>query len=38
MNIEKYGFDKDGIVVATAVNSYLKNLTLNAGGEVNHSC
>ena len=30
MNIEKYGFDRDGLVVATAVNSYLKNLTPEA--------
>ena len=30
MNIEKYGFDRDGLVVATAVNSYLKGLTPEA--------
>ena len=30
MNIEKYGFDKDGLVVASAVNSYLKGLTPEA--------
>ena len=30
MNIENYGFDRDGLVVATAVNAYLKNLTPEA--------
>lgn len=30
MKIEKYGFDKDGLVAATAVNSYLKGLTPEA--------
>lgn len=30
MNIEKYSFDREGLVVATAVNSYLKNLTPEA--------
>ena len=33
MNIEKYGFDRDGLVVATAVNSYLKGLTPEARKE-----
>jgi len=33
MNIEKYGFDRDGLVVATAVNSYLKNMTPEARKE-----
>ena len=27
MNIEKYGFDRPDLIIVTAVNSYLKNLT-----------
>ena len=26
-NIEDYGFDRSDLIIATAVNSYLKNLT-----------
>lgn len=32
--MEKYGFDRDGLVVATAVNAYLKNLMPAARAEV----
>jgi hypothetical protein len=27
-NIEDYGFDRSDLIIATAVNSYLKNLTI----------
>ena len=30
MNIEKYGFERSDLVVVTAVNAYLKNLTPEA--------
>lgn len=33
MNIEKYGFDRKDLVVATVVNAYLKNLTPEARKE-----
>ena len=29
-NIEDYGFDRSDLIIATAVNSYLKNLTPDA--------
>jgi hypothetical protein len=29
-NIEDYGFDRSDLIIATAVNSYLKNLTPEA--------
>lgn len=32
-NIEDYGFDRSDLVIATAVNSYLKNLTPEAREE-----
>ena len=33
MNIEKYGFERSDLVVVTAVNAYLKNLTPEARTE-----
>ena len=33
MNIEKYGFDRNDLVVATTVNSYLRNLMPEARRE-----
>ena len=33
MNIEKYGFERLDLVVVTAVNAYLKNLTPEARGK-----
>lgn len=33
MNIENYGFEQSDLLVATAVNSYLKNLTPEARKE-----
>ena len=33
-NIEDYGFDRSDLVIATAVNSYLKNLTPEARIEI----
>ena len=33
MNIEKYRFERSDLVVATAVNGYLKNLTTEARKE-----
>jgi|BioPla2DNA2_1021312.scaffolds.fasta_scaffold18835_4 hypothetical protein len=32
-NIEDYGFDRSDLIIATAVNSYLKNLTPEAKRE-----
>ena len=32
-NIEDYGFDRTNLIIATAVNSYLKNLTPEARRE-----
>ena len=32
-NIEDYGFDRSDLIIATAVNSYLKNLTPEASKE-----
>jgi hypothetical protein len=32
-NIEDYGFDRSDLIIATAVNSYLKNLTPDARSE-----
>ena len=32
-NIEDYGFDRSDLIIATAVNSYLKNLTPEARRE-----
>ena len=32
-NIEDYGFDRSDLIIATAVNSYLKNLTPEARKE-----
>ena len=33
-NIEDYGFDRSDLIIATAVNSYLKNMTLEARKEI----
>lgn len=37
MNIEKYGFERSDLVVVTAVNAYLKNLTPEARREILHT-
>lgn len=34
MNIEEYGFERSDLVVVTAVNAYLKNLTPEARREI----